>query len=52
MNMKYMPINNVADIGFKNYFALFTFVGTVHEWGQLYQLFKTENCLKQKISLK
>lgn len=31
MNIKYVPIIDVADVGFKNYFALFTFVGTVHE---------------------
>lgn len=52
MNIKYVPINGVADVGFKNYFALVTFVGTVHEWGQLYELFKTENYLKQKAILK
>lgn len=31
MNIKYVPINDVADLGFKNYFALFTFVRTVCE---------------------
>lgn len=31
MNIKYVPINGVADTGFKNYFGLFTFVRTVHE---------------------
>lgn len=46
MNVKYVPIVDVAHVGFKNYFALFTFIGTVHEWGQFYQLFKTENYLK------
>lgn len=31
MNIKYVPINDVADMGFKNYFALFTSVRMVHE---------------------
>lgn len=31
MNIKHVPINDVADMGFKNYFALCTFVRTVHE---------------------
>lgn len=52
MNIKYAPINDVACMGFKNYFALFTFVGTVHEREQLYRLFKNENYLKQKTILR
>lgn len=31
MNIKYVPINDVAYVGSKNYFVLFTFVGRVHE---------------------
>lgn len=52
MNIRYVAIIDLAHVGFKNYFALFTFVGTVHEWGQFYQLFKSENYLKQKTILK
>lgn len=31
MNVRYVPTIDLAHVGFKNYYALFTFVGTVHE---------------------
>lgn len=31
MNIKYVPNNDIAYMGFKNCFALFTFVGMAYE---------------------